>query len=154
MQDEDGVIIKNFSVWNVFVENIKKKCYNNPKERDKYKYILMLDEDRESLNNFYPSDNVVSIYKGEIMRLNSDADFVWDLTKKEDDEKLFNTRLVLAEKKGLESGLKRGIEQNKLDVIKNMLKPNMSITDIAKVVELSEEEVEELIITNKLKSGK
>ena len=121
----------------------------------------MLDEDRESLNNFYPSDDVVSIYKGEIMRLNSDADFVWDLTKEEDDEKLFNTRLVLAEKKGLESGLKRGIEQgveqgieqNKLDVIKNMLAANSSIKSIAIALGVSEEEVSNLIKRNNLKSG-
>ena len=35
MQDEDGVIIDNFAIWNVFVENIKRVCYNSSKERDK-----------------------------------------------------------------------------------------------------------------------
>ena len=143
----------------VFVENIKKKCYNVPKERDKYRYILMLDEDKDNLDLFYPSDDIVSIYKGEIMRLNSDADFVWDLTPEEDERKLFNTRMHLAEKKGREEGLTkgmkkgmaRGIEQNQINVIQNMLKLNISIEDIAKVVELSKEEVKKIIDTNNLK---
>ena len=46
---------------------------NNSKERDKYRYILMLDEDKDNLELFYPSDDIVSIYKGELMRLNSDC---------------------------------------------------------------------------------
>ena len=156
MQDEDGVIINNFAIWNMYVENIKRVCYNSPKERDKYRYILMLDEDKDNLELFYPSDDIVSIYKGEIMRLNSDADFVWDLTPEEDAQKLFNTRMYLAEKKGREQGIKQGIEQgieqNKTNVIQNMLKLNMSIEDIAKVVELSEEEVKKIIDLNNLKN--
>lgn len=158
MRDEDGIVINNFSIWNMYVENIKHICYNNPKERDKYRYILMLDEDRNSLDSFYPEDNIVSIYKGELMRLNSDADLVWDLTKEEDDEKLFNTRMYLAEKEGkakglaegITEGMARGIEQNTTNVIKNMLKLNMSIEDIAKVVELNKKEVEKIITTNNL----
>ena len=158
MQDEDGVIIDNFAIWNMYVENIRRLCYNNSKERDKYRYILMLDEDKDNLELFYPSDDIVSIYKGELMRLNSDADFVWDITEEEDAQKLFNTRMYLAEKEGLEKGMaqgmaqgiEQGIEQKNIDVIKNMLSLNASIEDITKVVELSVDEVKKIIIDNKL----
>ena len=71
----------------------------------------MQNEDKDNLELFYPSDDIVSIYKGELMRLNSDADFVWDITEEEDAQKLFNTRMHLAEKKGRELGIKLGIER-------------------------------------------
>ena len=153
MQDEDGVIIDNFAIWNVFVENIKQVCYNSSKERDKYRYILMLDEDKDNLDLFYPSDDIVSIYKGEIMRLNSDADFVWDLTPEEDERKLFNTRMHLAEKKGrelgiklgIERGIEQGIEQNKIEMIKNFYKIGTPIEDIAKASNLSIDEINKII---------
>ena len=149
MQDEDGVIIDNFAIWNVFVENIKRVCYNSSKERDKYRYILMLDEDKDNLELFYPSDDIVNIYKGELMRLNSDADFVWDITPEEDAKKLFNTRLRLAEKKamtqGLAQGIEQGIEQNRIEMIKNFYKIGTPIEDIAKASNLSVDEVKKII---------
>ena len=145
MQDEDGVII--------YVENIRHLCYNDSKERDKYRYILMLDEDKDNLDLFYPSDDIVSIYKGELMRLNSDADFVWDITEEEDAQKLFNTRMYLAEKEGmekgmaqgLEKGMAQGIEQNRIEMIKNFYKIGTSIEDIAKASNLSVEEVKKIV---------
>ena len=145
MQDEDGVIIANFAIWNVFVENIKRVCYNNSKERDKYRYILMLDEDKDNLDLFYPSDDIVSIYKGELMRLNSDADFVWDITPEEDAKKLYNTRLRLAEKEimaqGLAQGIEQGIEEEKLNNAKKMKEKGFSVKDIQDITGLSEEEI-------------
>ena len=145
MQDEDGVIIDNFAIWNVFVENIKRVCYNSSKERDKYRYILMLDEDKDNLELFYPSDDIVSIYKGELMRLNSDADFVWDITPEEDAKKLFNTRLRLAEKKamtqGIEKGIEKGVEQANLKNAKKMKEKGFSTQDIQDITGLSEQEI-------------
>ena len=122
MQDEDGVIIDNFAIWNVFVENIKRVCYNL----------------------FYPSDDIVSIYKGELMRLNSDADFVWDITPEEDERKLFNTRMRLAEKNGKEQGIKLGIEQNNLDNARKMKEKGFNIKDIQDITGLSKEEIQKL----------
>ena len=44
----------------------------------------------------------------------------------------------------------QGIEQKNIDVIKNMLSLNTSIEDIAKVVELSVDEVRKIIVANNL----
>ena len=40
---EDGIYTKNFSIWNIFIENVEKICYTDVKEREKLRYILMLD---------------------------------------------------------------------------------------------------------------
>lgn len=50
----------------------------------------------------------------------------------------------------LEQGIEQGIEQKNIDVIKNMLSLNTSIEDIAKVVELSVDEVRKIIVANNL----
>ena len=42
------------------------------------------------------------------------------------------------------------LEQKNIDVIKNMLSLNTSIEDIAKVVELSVDEVRKIIVANNL----
>ena len=164
MRDENGILIENFTILNVFVENIKKICYNNAKERDKYKYILMLDEDRESLTKFYRNDKIVSIYKGEIMRINSDSSFVWGLTREEDEEMLLNTRIHLAEKEaeerglskgisrgieqgisqGIEQGIAQGAEQKEREIAKELKKSNIDINVIAKATGLSISEIESL----------
>ena len=164
MRDENGILIENFTILNVFVENIKKICYNNAKERDKYKYILMLDKDRESLTKFYRNDKIISIYKGEIMRINSDSSFVWGLTREEDEEMLLNTRIHLAEKEaeerglskgisrgieqgisqGIEQGIAQGAEQKEREIAKELKKSNIDINVIAKATGLSISEIESL----------
>ena len=133
MQDEDGILIDNFIIWNVFVENIKRVCYNNPNITDKYKYILMLGLNKEELKNFYPSDEIVNIYRGEIMRLNSNADFVRQLTEEEDAEKLNNTEKYLAREEGK--------TEEKLDNARKMKEKGFSIKDIQDITGLSEQEI-------------
>lgn len=133
MQDEDGILIDNFIIWNVFVENIKQVCYNNPNITDKYKYILMLGLNKEELKNFYPSDEIVNIYRGEIMRLNSNADFVRQLTEEEDAEKLNNTEKYLAREEGK--------TEEKLDNARKMKEKGFSIKDIQDITGLSEQEI-------------
>ena len=133
MQDEDGILIDNFIIWNVFVENIKQVCYNNPNITDKYKYILMLGLNKEELKNFYPSDEIVNIYRGETMRLNSNADFVRQLTEEEDAEKLNNTEKYLAREEGK--------TEEKLDNARKMKEKGFSIKDIQDITGLSEQEI-------------
>ena len=123
MQNEEGILIKNFGIWDINVENIKKLCYNDEEERDKYKYILMLDEDELGLEEFYPDDSIVQYYKGELMRLNSDADFVKELSEDEENQKVFNTEKKIAYNDGVQSGIEQGIvqgiEQKNIETVKN-----------------------------------
>jgi len=53
--------------------------------------------------------------------------------------------LVSAEKRGLERGLEKGAKQKTYSIIKNSMKKNLDIADICDIVELSEEEVKQII---------
>ena len=134
------IINKNF-IWDVFVENIKKLCYNDEEEREKYKYLLMLDEDKHGLEEFYPDNSIVQYYRSEIMRLNSDADFVKELSEEEENQKVFNTEKKIAYNDGVQSG----IEQKNIETVKNFYELGIPLETIAKGTNLSLEEVKKIL---------
>ena len=136
VQHEEGILIDNFRIWDVFVENIKKLCYNDEEERDKYKYILMLDEDELGLEEFYPDDSIVQYYRREIMRLNSDADFVKELSEDEENLKMLNTEKKIA--------YKEGAKQNNIENARKMKEKGLEISLIKEITGLSEEEINKL----------
>ena len=146
MINEDGEMFSNFSMMEINVENLKEMCYNNLELEEEYKYILMMDMEKEELANYSNSDPLIRKYEGDLVKINSDKKFVALLTAEEDARLLHNTELAMEYKKGI----KEGIEQNKLDVIKNMLIKEMTIEDIADIVNLSMQEVEKIIKENNL----
>lgn len=151
---EDGIYTKNFSIWNVFIENVEKICYTDAKEREKLRYLLMMDKTPEELANFFPDDEIIKMFRGEIVRLNSNAKFIREISEEEEKEMIHNTELKLSKQEGKEEGhvegKAEGIEEKTIDVIKNLLVKHMSIEDIADVVNLSTDEVKNIIKENNL----
>ena len=151
---EDGIYTKNFSIWNVFIENVEKICYTDAKEREKLRYLLMMDKTPEELANFFPDDEIIKMFRGEIVRLNSNAKFIREISEEEEKEMIHNTELKLSKQEGKEEGhvegKAEGIEEKTVDVIKNLLVKHMSIEDIADVVNLSINEVKNIIKENNL----
>ena len=151
---EDGIYTKNFSIWNVFIENVEKICYTDAKEREKLRYLLMMDKTPEELANFFPDDEIIKMFRGEIVRLNSNAKFIREISEEEEKEMIHNTELKLSKQEGKEEGhvegKAEGIEEKTIDLIKNLLVKHMSIEDIADVVNLSINEVKNIIKENNL----
>ena len=122
---EDGIYTKNFSIWNVFIENVEKICYTDAKEREKLRYLLMMDKTPEELANFFPDDEIIKMFRGEIVRLNSNAKFIREISEEEEKEMIHNTELKLSKQEGKEEGhvegKAEGIEEKTIDVIKTCL---------------------------------
>ena len=135
-----GHIIKNLVSYDVFVDNIKKFCYDKG-EIEKYKYLLMLDMTLEELEDFYPEDEIVKDYGDALMKYSEDK-FIYSYSEEEEKEMLYNTIADMA--------YDEGVEQNKLDVIKNMLKLKLPISTIAKSINIEESKVEKIIKENNL----
>ena len=76
------------------------------------------------------------------MRLNSNAKFIREISEEEEKEMIHNTELKLSKQEGK--------EEKTIDVIKNLLIKHMSIEDIADVVNLSTDEVKNIIKENNL----
>ena len=122
------------------MDNFEKLCYDKG-GLDEYKYLLMLDMTLEELASFYPSDEIIREYGDALMKYSEDT-FIYPYSEEEEKEMLHNTELDLA--------YNEGVEQNKIDVIKNMLGLKLPISTIAKSLNISEDEIEKIITENNL----
>ena len=138
--NDKGYKINTLRSYDIFMDNFEKFCYDN-NEVDKYKYILMLNKTREELEDFYPSDEIIKEYGDALMKYGYDS-FIYPYTHEEEQKMIHNTEKQLA--------YDEGVEQNKIDVIKNMLELDLPISTIAKSVNISEEKVEKIIKENNL----
>ncbi len=71
--------------------------------------------------------------------------FIYPYTTDEEKEMIHNTEKQLAYDEGVDAGIKEGIEQNKIEMVKNFYKIGTPIEDIAKASNLSVEKVREIV---------
>ena len=154
LKDEDGIYTENFGTWNVYMEKAEEICYNNEEERKRLRYLLMLNMTPEELKDFFPEDEIIKKFRGEIMRLNSDTKFIREIS--EEEEKImiskqegqtqgYNEGINTGINIGIDKGIKQGIEEKNIEVIRNLLKIKTPIKTIAIATNLTEEEVKERI---------
>ena len=145
--NDKGMKIKTLRSYDIFMDNFEKFCYDNS-EVDKYKYILMLNKSEEELESFYPGDEIIKDYGEALMKYKSEG-FIYPYTTDEEKEMIHNTEKQLAYDEGVDAGIKKGfskgIEQNKIEMVKNFYKIGTPIEDIAKASNLSVEKVREIV---------
>ena len=101
----------------------------------------MLELEDNELENFYPEDEIIKLYKEEIMKLKSNADVVRMLTDDQEQELYENT----IREESYKNGQAEGIEQEKEKFIRN-LKDVLPISQIAKAANVSQEKVKEILM--------
>lgn len=100
----------------------------------------MLDLNKEELEEYCGDDELMKKYEEKISKLNEDEKFTYFLTDEEDGENIYNSRLKLAEEKGLE----KGIKSSSIKIAKEMLKDNINIYKISLYTNLSIEEIKNI----------
>ena len=140
--NKEGHIIKNLVSYDVFIDNIKKFCYDNG-GLDEYKYLLMLDMTLDELEDFYPDDEIVKEYGDALMKYSEDV-FIYPHSEEEEKQMMHDMEVDMAYDKGVDAGIKEGIEQKEIEMIKN-LKDKLSIEEIADVAKVSVDKVKEII---------
>ena len=146
--NDKGMKIKTLKSYDIFMDNFEKFCYDNG-EVDKYKYILMLNKSEEELGSFYPEDEIVKDYGEALMKYKSEG-FIYPYTHDEEKDMIHNTEKQLAYDDGVAAGIKEGVEQTKMDVIKNMLTAGSKIENIAIALGINVDEIEKIINENNL----
>ena len=137
--NKEGYIVKNLVSYDVFIDNIKKFCYDNGKLED-YKYLLMLDMTLDELKGFYPEDEIVKEYGDALMKYSEDV-FIYPHSEEEEKEMMHDMEIDMA--------YDEGAEQTKIEMIKNFYKIGTPIEDIAKASNLSIDKVNEILEQNK-----
>ena len=123
----------------------------------------MLNMTPEELENFFPEDEIIRKFRGEVMKLNKNTKFIREISEEEE-------RLMISKQegqtqgysdgekagmkkgisKGMKQGINEGIKQKNIEVIKNLIKLKMPIKTIAIATDLTEEEVKKRIKEFKL----
>ena len=133
--------LSNFKIIEINMDKIKKDWYIlSNKEKDAYKYLYMLDLNKEELEEYCGDDELMKKYEEKISKLNEDEKFTYFLTDEEDGENIYNSRLKLAEEKGLE----KGIKSSSIKIAKSLLDSGMELEEVSKHTNLSLKDILQL----------
>ena len=139
IRDNKGVVLSDKLLYSeIYIDNFVKMYYNKDEEIEKYKYLIMLGLDIESLRKFSEEygDEIVRKYREEFEKIASRKIFEPWLSEEEDEEKIRNTLIDM--------GYERGEKNKQIEIAKNLLKQGLSIDIISSVTGLSVTEIEEL----------
>ena len=144
-------------IYNVGIDKYIKNYYNNGKKFTQgEEALIMLDMDKQELEELSEKSEIVNNFKEEVIKANND-EFVVDWISREEEQKQYEE--VMYEKglnqgkqqglsegiaQGKQQGITQGIEQNKIANAKKMLELKMDLETIGKVTGLSKEEIESL----------
>ena len=164
-RSKDGQVIKRYTLkddegkeedeiglikYDIHLENIKEKYYNNDKLTKLEKYMLMLKlRKREELLEVSKGDKDMSEVYKKLDDLSKDKYYA--LLYDEEEKKAYENKCILedaiedAKENGYSSGYDSGKSDGVSNIAKNMLKKNMSIEDISDVTGLTIEEIKTLM---------
>ena len=100
----------------------------------------MFKEDIKQNEKEIREDDIMDEAYEELERLSSDLGIIGLYDKEKVEQKIINTRLLDAERRGK----KEGINERNIEIAKNMLNENIDILTIQRVTGLPKEQIEEL----------
>ena len=144
MQGKDLKIIDdNYITYHVNLEIALKKWYNKEKLTRFEKILVMMQlNDKEKIRKIAKGDEMLMIFGKSIEGVNEEYG-VYD--KEAADEFVRQIDMADAEEKGVKQGIKRGIAQKAKEIAKNLLKENMNIADISKLIGLNQKEISKIV---------
>ena len=138
---------EDFKIININVVRYKKIWYDKIIKEGirKHIYLTSLVADKEELENLGKIDGLVKEVGNKVFELNSDQRLRLELQQEQEAIITYKNSMKYAE----EAGIEKGIEKNKIETAKEMLKKNISIKDIVEITKLSEEEILKIKQSNK-----
>ena len=141
MNDKKKKYIDNFEILEYNMDKITNYWYNSDVDKvNKYKHLIMLDLEKNDLDEMSNGDDLVKEYEDKVTDLNNQETFRSFMTYEEDQRLIQNTEKKMA----YEEGISQGIEQNKLEIAKNMLAKKMDISTVSELTGLDTTTLEKL----------
>ena len=102
-------LINNLKYYELNMDYFMNLWYSkNEKLIDKYKYIIMMDLEKEDLSILSKKDKVVDKYMSEVIKVNEDPEFREWISAEKDDLMIENSLKTQFRKEGLEEGKAEG----------------------------------------------
>ena len=132
----------------IYVVNIdfyKNLVYNGNKKLIKDNYLLCaMDLEPDDIDKISERNEDLMRFKKMLEEINDREDFVNWISAEEESKKIERTKIIEAKKDGLQQGIEQGIQEEKIEIAKNMLLKNMDIHIISEVTGLSIEQITSL----------
>ena len=137
LRNEEGEkLTEKLKFIHIYLPNIRKKCYNKEKLNVLERLLLAFNEE-ENLSDITKGDRIMEEYVKESIKASQDEEVIGLY-----DKELHLEKLRLSE---LKEAREKGIEQEKIEIAKNMLSKNIDISVISECTGLAKEKIEELI---------
>ncbi|MBR3363031.1 MAG: hypothetical protein IKG40_03800, partial [Bacilli bacterium] len=106
----------------------------NIKEENPF-LMLLAAPTKEKMDTICKGDNLMEKLNNKVKNLNDDSEII-DVIIENEDEIIMNSMY--------DRGFEKGINQNKIEIARNLLNMNMKVEDISKATGLSIEEIKNL----------
>ena len=158
-KEHDLNYINNLKIIVYNMDYFRREYYNEEEGKFKKgtpKHLLMLDASSEELTKLSKGDKIMTKFKENVDRLNSDPNVISFLTEEEEREVIQNSYYddgledgqkigeKIGEERGQKIGQKMGKLEEKTDIAKKMLQNGIDIGLISKITDLSKKEIESL----------
>ena len=145
MNDKNKKYIDNFDILEYNMDKITNYWYNSDVDKvNKYKHLIMLDLEKNDLDEMSNGDDFVEAYEDKVTDLNNQETFRSFMTYEEDQRLIQNTEKKMAYDEGISQGISQEIEQEKLEIAKNMLKDTQDYELISKYTGLDTNTLQKL----------
>lgn len=143
-EEERLTYTDTFKIREINIDKYRKFWYDkNELQLRKTPILVFLSLKESELESFVKRTKIKEVREvyRRLKEINESEIFIPKISREESEEMVFNTRLELAEEKGLE----QGSLEKQIEIAKNMLKENLDMDLISKVTNLSFKELEKLI---------
>lgn len=146
VRDEEGkLFVNNFIIYEYNMDFYKKLWLNKEKKEIKEnEALIMLDLELKDLKELSKENRLVNKYMKELEKINKDPEFREYMTLDEDYRKIRNSILHEEKEKSREEGLKEGLKEQAIIIVKTMLKKGYKIEEISEITGFSKEDINEL----------
>ena len=150
-RSDDNPFVENFIIYEVYMDYIMKFWYNRNKQEVnmeeniiKYKYFIMMNlnlEELEELIKITDNDERIVKYMEELKKVNKIPEYRQYITEEQDYQFKLNSERHEGEIIGERRGERLGQRQQKQKTLIQMLKENLPIEQISKILEIPVEQV-------------
>ena len=138
------------SAYHFNLHKLNNMSYNEAKESTSLleKCLYFLVNDNKDLDTFYKGDELMEKTLKEVDYLSREKDAILFY----DSDELYRLARLDAIKEGKEEGIKQGIKQKSIEIVKNMLNKNVEKILIKEYLGLEDDELDKII--ENIKNGK
>ena len=131
---------RDFKKFHINLKQLKKKCYNELTNEERYFKLLSTDDVKE-LKKIAGDDEIMRKVVKKLDVLSHDK----DMLEAYDKERIVKHSFEIALKETKEEGIELGKQEQKMEIVKKMLEQNIDVNTIIACTGLTREKIEELM---------